>query len=378
MELGKNALLALQTINGEKTEGIPTWFINLMQHDQLEYFAGVEDGEYEANPEEVYLKYQRSIGTCLLDQYIPLNPLVMGSRGFDSNTNRAATTGITEIRVNDILIDSPEAVVEHMEKYQNPLLEEQSDHYDIAANAEIIIKNENAIQKKLGCDILKSGFGYTSFPILPYELYGYENYFMAYALYPEVIERNFKLQADLAAKINKAASIAIINGDLPSLIRLDHDMADSRGMLVDIKSLDKIWFPQLERALKPLIDNKINLIWHCDGNLSQMVPRLLNIGLSGFQGFQYEDNMDYVEICKMKTREGKAPFIIAGLSVTRTLPFGTPVDVKKELKFLVENGPETGLVLGCSSSIAPGIPHQNLITMNEGFAYYREHGRSYH
>lgn len=75
MELGKNALLALAAINGEKTVGIPTWLTFLMQHDQLEYFAGVKDGEYEINPEEVYLKYQRNIGTCLLDQYIPLNPL---------------------------------------------------------------------------------------------------------------------------------------------------------------------------------------------------------------------------------------------------------------------------------------------------------------
>ncbi|MRS05855.1 hypothetical protein EG832_21950 [bacterium] len=137
-----------------------------------------------------------------------------------------------------------------------------------------------------------------------------------------------------------------------------------------------MWFPHFERALKPLLDKKINLIWHCDGNLSQMVPRLLDIGLVGFQGFQYEDGMDYAKICKMKTREGNDLFIIAGVSVTTTLPFSTPDDIRKEMRFLVENGPKKGLVLGCTSAITPGVALENIITLEEGFKYYREHGRS--
>ena len=57
--------------------------------------------------------------------------------------------------------------------------------------------------------------------------------------------------------------------------RLDHDMADSRGTLVDIKSLDNIWFPHFARAIEPLLKGGIKLVWHCGGNLMQMVPRLL-------------------------------------------------------------------------------------------------------
>jgi len=72
------------------------------------------------------------------------------------------------------------------------------------------------------------------------------------------------------------------------------------------------------------------MIWHCDGNLMDMVPRLLEVGIRGFQGFQYEDGMDYEKICRMKDREGRDLIIIAGVSVTRTLPHGTPADVKRE------------------------------------------------
>jgi hypothetical protein len=153
-------------------------------------------------------------------------------------------------------------------------------------------------------------------------------------------------------------------------------MADSRGPLVDILALDKLWFPHFARSIQPFLDANIRLIWHCDGNLMAMIPRLIETGIGGFQGFQYEDGMDYQRICKMKTRDGENLLIIAGISVTRTLPFGKPADVVRELRWLVKNGPPTGLMLGCSSSITPGVQLENLQTLLEGFAYFRENGRT--
>jgi hypothetical protein len=46
------------------------------------------------------------------------------------------------------------------------------------------------------------------------------------------------------------------------------------------------------------------------------------------------------------------------------------------MNFLVENGPKTGLFLTASSSVAPGVPWENIQTMIDGFLYYREHGRN--
>jgi len=86
--------------------------------------------------------------------------------------------------------------------------------------------------------------------------------------------------------------------------------------------------------------------------------------------------MDYEKICAMKTRDGEPLTIIAGVSVTRALPFGTSADVRKEMRWLVEHGPKTGLFLGCSSSIAPGVAWENLVALVEGLKYYQQHGRA--
>jgi len=375
IKLAESAQLALDTILQKPVKGIPSWLIHPMEHRIIDRLADMPEGTYGQDPEPTYLQMQRNIGTCLLDQWIPKNPLSIGAHGYDGERQKTATTGLEHLVLDGIVIDSPEAVVEHLEKKAFPAIQKQCRDFDAVKLTQYYIRNERKIQETIGPTMLKSGYAMIKFPGLRYGTYGYTNYLMAYALYPEVMEKDFALQADYAVLHNRAVARAYAQGHLPPLNRLDHDMADSRSTLMDIKSLDKIWFPHFARALSPLLNTNLRMIWHCDGNLSQMVPRLLEAGLKGFQGFQYEDGMDYEKICRMKTRDGDDLVIIGGVSVTRTLPMGTPEDVRREIKWLVENGPPTGLFLGGSSSITPGVPWDNLKTMVEGFKYYREHGR---
>ena len=284
----ETAQLALDTILQRPTRGIPSWMTHIMEHSQIERIAGVQPGDYKKYPEKTYLAFQHAICTCLLDQYIPENPLRMGDQGYE-DTEKGATTGAERIIRDRMLIDSPEAVVEHMERFVFPGLQKEAAEFDEDKRVIEILDREAVIQEKLGPDILKSGYGFVEFPFLARHVYGYVNYFMAYALYPEVMEKHFSLQADLALLNNRAAARAYAEGRLPPLYRLDYDMAGSRGTLVDIRSLDKIWFPHFTRCLEPMLKTDVRMIWHCDGNLMQMVPRLLDVGIKGFQGFQYED-----------------------------------------------------------------------------------------
>jgi hypothetical protein len=376
-----NAQLAFDTIALRPTHGLAIggFGINDMQWSHLEFFSGNPPGSYPREPIRVYREFQLATGVCFIDQWIPDNPLSMRDQGYGDDAEKGATTGAEEIVRDGMVIDSPEAAVEHMERYLFPSWKQWGRNLATHEEAEVArrIAGEVDVQTLFGPNMLKGPYGgFFSFPGFLYGQYGYANYFMAYALYPEVIARGFQIHADASVIHNRIAARAILEGGLPRLVRLDHDMADSRGTLVDIKTLDDLWFPHFQRAIQPLLDAGIRLIWHCDGNLMAMVPRLLECGIGGFQGFQYEDGMDYEAICNMRTHDGDGLFIIGGVSVTRTLPHGTPADVKREIDWLVEKGPKVGLMLGCSSSIAPGVPLENMRTLIEGFAYYREHGRT--
>jgi hypothetical protein len=376
---GRRAQLAWDTIAMKPARGVATWMFHTMDIPFIEQETGRKAGDFKRDPDGVYLALQDKAGCCFIDQYIPTNVLTMGQHGFESSTQRSATTGADQIVRDGMVIDSPEAAAEHMERVLMP-----QRTAEIAAlrqgNADEqvrkLIERESSVQARFGPEILKGPYdGFGCFPHLHYGRYGYADYFMAYALYPELMERDFAQQADLAVLRNTLSARAIIEGGLPRLVRLDHDMVDSRGPLVSLKSLERIWWPHFARSIKPLLEAGVRLIWHCDGNQMPVIPMLLEAGIGGFQGFQYEDGMDYVAICRMKDRRGGPLFIVGGVSVTRTLPFGSPSDVRDQLKWLVENGPPAGLMLGPSSSIVPGVPHENLRAFMEGLNYYRLHGR---
>lgn len=373
-DLLQRAQLALDTIHQRPTAGIPNKGVFVMEHAHIERLAGASPGDYVRDPETVYLAMQRAIGACMIDQWIPRNPLTMGARGYEDK-EKTATTGAQTVVLDDVAIDSPEAVCEHLERFQWPRLRAQIKAFNEDTRVAEHIEGERWVQATLGPEILKTGYGFVTFPKLRYGAYGYENYFMAYALYPEVIEQDFALQGELSLLNNRAAARAYREGNLPPMYRLDHDMADSRGTLVDVRSLDRIWFGPFTQCIEPLVSAGVRLLWHCDGNLMEMVPRLIEAGVSGFQGFQYEDGMDYERICGMTDRDGRDLLIMAGVSVTTTLPHGKPDDVRRQLDWLVSAGPKTGLFLGLSSSMTPGVPWENVKTLVDGLAYYRENGR---
>ncbi|MBQ9939752.1 MAG: hypothetical protein IJO96_09515 [Oscillospiraceae bacterium] len=363
-------------IAGYNLSGYPVNGVNIMEHSQLNLLAaknGMKNPDYVNDHIEVYKNAQYAIGTDFIDQWIPGNPLSMGDKGYEHGAF-SNTTAPTEIVVDGMKIEEPEDVVEHMERFVFPRLQKEAAEYDIEKRIrDIGIRMYNA-QHEMGLDILLTCYGFTPMPTLWYSVYGYENYFMAYTLYEDVMERHFKLQAEVCRKANEAAAEAMNRYNFPKLCRLDHDMTDSQNTLVNINSLERIWFPNLAYALEPLLQKTdTRLIWHCDGNITPMVPALLDVGIRGFQGFQYECGVDYTKLCKMRGNDGQPLFMIAGSSVTRTLPFGKPEDVRNEIKFLVENRGDAAITLGCSSSMTPGVSSENIDTMIECFKYYKNH-----
>jgi len=189
-ELEETARLALDTLLQKPVAGIPIFRFNVMEHRHIERLAGAEPGAYKRDPHGVYIAMCRACHVCILDQYLATNPLTMGDAGYEGG-ERGATTGAEKITLDGMLIDSPEAVVEHLERHEFPRLERGAAAFDEESRAAQIIRNERLLQERLGPGILKTGHGVAQFPHLRYFAYGYENYFMAYALYPEVMEKDF-------------------------------------------------------------------------------------------------------------------------------------------------------------------------------------------
>jgi uroporphyrinogen decarboxylase len=197
----------------------------------------------------------------------------------------------------------------------------------------------------------------------------------ALGLYPEHLKHLYHHSATVAYWQNIAIAHAVERYYLPRFVYSGQDICTNEGPICSPKLLDAIYFPELKRAVQPLIDHDVRIIWHCDGNIMPILDRLLDLGISGLQGFQEEYGVPYDEIVRLKSKWGR-PLIIWGcVSVTTTLPFGTVEDVRAAVRRSFElAGPGRGFCLASTSSIMPEVPDENIDAF---YQYGREFGRQY-
>jgi hypothetical protein len=87
------------------------------------------------------------------------------------------------------------------------------------------------------------------------------------------------------------------------------------------------------------------------------------IGFSGFQGFQYELGVDPYTLRQRHSRLGEAMLFFSGLSVSRTLPFGSHQDLRDEVDYFIDfTDGGKGMYLFTSNVSGVEVPPQNLET----------------
>jgi len=191
--------------------------------------------------------------------------------------------------------------------------------------------------------------------------YGYENALLLIGLYPKLACKFIdfgvgwgRIQAILRAR-------AIREGLLPRAIFTGEDLCDQRGPMVDPMFLRREYFPWLEYVFEPLLDADAQLVWHCDGNYQALVDDVLACGVAGLQGFQRECGMDLEWIAEKRTRNGDPLLIFGPMSVTKTLPFGAPQDVRAEAEWAMNVcRDKASLVFFTSNTLTPDIPLENI------------------
>ena len=75
--------LAWDTFERRATHGIAIWQINPMEWRMIDLLAGVPEGTYRRDPVPTYRRMLENSGVCMLDQWIPDNPLSMEEHGYE-------------------------------------------------------------------------------------------------------------------------------------------------------------------------------------------------------------------------------------------------------------------------------------------------------
>jgi uroporphyrinogen decarboxylase len=184
---------------------------------------------------------------------------------------------------------------------------------------------------------------------------GMENLLADYLINVEMLEALYdKLYAAYSEKAVRATRAGV------DMISVTGDIAMQDRIIMGPEAWRKIDKPRMAtligkcRAVNP----DVFFFIHSDGNVSDLMDDLVEIGFNVVNPIQPEC-MDPVEV---KKRWGAKITIHGGVSLQRTLPNGTPAEVRAEIEHLIINcGRNGGLVVFPSNVIQPDTSVENII-----------------
>jgi uroporphyrinogen decarboxylase len=142
------------------------------------------------------------------------------------------------------------------------------------------------------------------------------------------------------------------------------DVGSQKGMMMSPATWRRFLKPRMARFIAELkaINPKVKIAYHCDGDLRTIIPELIEIGVDVLNPVQ-PACMDPAEL---KRTYGKELCFWGTLDEQKTLPFGTPDDVRREvLTRLATVGKGGGLILGPTHHVQLDTPLENFWAMVE-------------
>ena len=199
------------------------------------------------------------------------------------------------------------------------------------------------------------------FPL--YTEFGYTAFLMACKLYPEAVGKIYWAKSLHSRERAKILVRLYKDYDLVPIMFCGEDLANNKGPMVSPVFLRKYYLPTVKMIIEPLVDAGVRFVHHCDGDVRPLIDDFIAIGFSGFQGFQYELGVDPYDLRRRRSRLGEEIIFFAGLSVSRTLPFGTPEDVRDEVDYFLDfTDGGKGMYLMTSNVTGVEVPPDNLRT----------------
>ena len=183
-----------------------------------------------------------------------------------------------------------------------------------------------------------------------------ENPIFAGALLDKVVEEN----------INRLKKILPIVNEYIQVIQVGDDLGMQDGPQLSPKLYRKVVKPRHAELFKFIKENcSAYLFIHTCGSVYEFIPDFIEMGVDILNPVQV--SAKNMESEKLKEEFGKdIVFWGGGCDTQYILPFGTPEEVRKEVRKRIEDfAPGGGFVFNQVHNIQPGVPPKNIMAMYE-------------
>ena len=188
-------------------------------------------------------------------------------------------------------------------------------------------------------------------------LRGYAKTLMDFVLNPELLDKLFDIPFHYhLAAAKKLAALGV------DMIWIGDDVGAQNRMLIAPNTWRRFLKPRVATFVSTLksINPDIKVAYHSDGDISPIIPDLIDIGLDVLNPIQPR----CMDPEKVKKEYGDRLCFWGSIDEQYTLPFGTPAEVEREvvtrLRTLGQNG---GLIIGPTHHVQLDTPLENLWVM---------------
>jgi uroporphyrinogen decarboxylase len=197
-----------------------------------------------------------------------------------------------------------------------------------------------------------------------WQVRGYEEFLIDMISEPEwahyVLERFKERNKIIAVAAARAGADELHTGD---------DVANQRSLMFSIghwREFIKVRWAEVYAAAKA-IKPDIRIWYHSDGNITDIIPELIEIGVDVFNPLQPE----CVDLAEIKRRHGGKIVIDGTIGTQTTMPFGSPDDVRKCVRDRVRTlGQDGALILSPTHVLEPEVPVANIRAFAEACREY--------
>ncbi len=203
-----------------------------------------------------------------------------------------------------------------------------------------------------------AGFGWGLFE-RSWTIRGFENALMDCVAEPDFYEELLDRITELHLAFIRESVKLPVDG-----IMFSDDWGDQRSIIIGTERWRRMLKPRLAKLYSAVHAAGKFTLSHCCGNCAEVIGDLIEIGLDVLESVQPEAMNPY----DLKRRYGDRMTFWGGLGSQSTIPFGTPEQIKAEVKHLCrEMGRGGGYILGPSKALQPETPLPNAIALVEAF-----------
>ncbi len=193
-----------------------------------------------------------------------------------------------------------------------------------------------------------------------FELFGFEETLIKLHYQPKLIEAAIYHLETFILELSKR--ILEASKGLADIFWFGDDFATDRGLMMSPEHWRKFLKPTYEKVFNLAKSHGRKTWFHCCGNFREVMPDMIDIGMDVWETTQVHLPGNEPEV--LKREYGKDICFYGAINTQQTLPFGTPEEVRAEVRERIRVlGKGGGYIVGGDHTILPDVPIDNVLAM---------------